>query len=77
VLAHSARLFLHQVLPFLLPPIMLLVITAIVVALGAGLLLLGTSDFQLGPIVVAKAVVAAGLGVLTIGSGALWLATRP
>ena len=64
------RLFQRQVLPFLLPPILLLVITAIVLALGSGLLLLGTSDLQLGPIVVAKAVVAAGLGVLMIGGQA-------
>jgi hypothetical protein len=74
-LAH-AQVFQRHVLPFLLPLLLLLMVAAVVVVLGSGLLLLGTSDFQLGPVVVAKAVLAAGLSVLMIGSGALWLATR-
>ena len=76
-LTRAARTLQPHVLPFVLPPLLLLVITAAVVALGSGLLLLGTSELQVGPVVVAKAVVAAGLGVLVIGSGALWLAARP
>ena len=75
-LSRAAQMFQRYLLPFLLPPLLLLVITTVVVALGSGLLLLGTSDLQFGPVIVAKAVVAAGLGVLVIGSGALWLATR-
>lgn len=74
--ARAAQILQRRILPFLLPPLLLVVITAVVVALGSGLLLLGTSELQVGPVVVAKAVVAAGLGVLVIGSGALWLAAR-
>jgi hypothetical protein len=74
--AEATHLFQRYLLPFLLPPLLLVMITAIVVVRGSGLLLLGTGDLQLGPVVVGKAVAAAGLGVLVIGSFALWLAMR-
>jgi hypothetical protein len=72
----NTRRLRRDLLAFFLPPLLLLLITAIVVTLGSGLLLLGTRELQIGPIVIAWAVVAAALGVLAIGSGALWLATR-
>jgi len=68
--------FKRHVLPLLIPPVLLLVITAIVVALGSALLLLSASELTLGPIVIAWPVVAAALGVLLIGFGALGLASR-
>jgi hypothetical protein len=73
--ADTRRLRRH-LLAFFLPPLLLSIITAIVVALGSGLLLLGSRELEIGPIAVAWAVVAAALGVLVIGSTALWLATR-
>ena len=66
----------RHILPLLIPPVLLLVITAIVVTLGSALLLLSTSELTIGQIVVAWPVVAAALGVLVIGFGALWLASR-
>jgi hypothetical protein len=72
----DTRRLRRDLLAFLLPPVLLLLITAIVVTLGSGLLLLGSRELEIGPIVIAWAVVAAALGVLVIGSGALWLATR-
>ena len=71
-----ADLFQRYVLPLLIPPVLLLVITAIVVMLGSALLVLSASELTIGPIVIAWPVVAAGLGVLVIGFGALWLASR-
>ena len=68
--------FQRHVLPLLIPPALLLVITAIVVTLGSALLLLSTSELTIGQIVIAWPVVAAALGVLVIGFGALWLASR-
>jgi hypothetical protein len=68
--------FQRHVLPLLIPPVLLLVITAIVVTLGSALLLLSASELTIGPIVIAWPVVAAGLGVLVIGFGALWLVSR-
>jgi len=67
--------FQRHVLPLLIPPALLLVITAIVVTLGSALLLLSASQLTIGPIVIAWPVVAAALGVLVIGFGALWLAS--
>jgi len=72
----DTRRLRRDLLAFFLPPLLLLLITAIVVTLGSGLLLLGSRELEIGPIVIAWAVVAAALGVLVIGSGALWLATR-
>ena len=68
--------FQRHVLPLLIPPALLLVITAIVVTLGSALLLLSASELTIGPIVIAWPVVAAALGVHLIGFGALWLASR-
>jgi hypothetical protein len=72
----DTRRLRRDLLAFFLPPLLLLLITAIVVTFGSGLLLLGSRELEIGPIVIAWAVVAAALGVLVIGSGALWLATR-
>ena len=72
----SADLFQRHVLPLLIPPALLLVITAIVVTLGSALLLLSASELTIGPIVIGWPVAAAALGVLVIGFGALWLASR-
>jgi hypothetical protein len=72
----DTRRLRRDLLAFFLPPVLLLLITAIVVTLGSGLLLLGSRELEIGPIVIAWAVVAAALGVLVICSGALWLATR-
>jgi uncharacterized membrane protein YagU involved in acid resistance len=69
--------FDHKVLPFLLPPVLVLIIGAIIVSFGTGLLRLGKDHMEIGPIVIAEAVVAALIGILVIGFGALWLATRP
>jgi hypothetical protein len=68
--------FDHTVLPFLLPPVVLIVAAAIVVALGTGLLRLGKSVLHIGGIEIAQAVVAAIIGIFAIGLGALWLSMR-
>src|SRR6266566_7450386 len=60
----------RHILPLLIPPVLLLVITAIVVTLGSALLLVGGSELVIGQIVIAWPVVAAALGVLVIGFGA-------
>jgi hypothetical protein len=65
--------FEHNVLPFLIPPFLVLVIAGIIVTLGTGLLRLGKSEIEIGPIVVAQAVIAALVGIVVIGLGALWL----
>ena len=44
--------------------------------MGTGLLRMGKSMIQIGPIEIAQAVVAAVFGIFVIGSGALWLSTR-
>jgi hypothetical protein len=69
--------FQHTVLPFLIPPFLIVVIAAIITTFGSGLLQLGKSDVEIGPITIAKAVIAALCGILIIGFGALYLATRP
>jgi hypothetical protein len=69
--------FQQRVLPFLIPPFLIIVIAAIITTLGSGLLQLGKSEFEIGPIMIAKAVVAALIGILVLGFGALYLATRP
>jgi hypothetical protein len=68
--------FQRRVLAFDIPLVLLLVITAIVVAIGSGLLLLGASELVIGPIVIAWPVATAALAVLVIGFSALWLASR-
>jgi hypothetical protein len=69
--------FQHTVLPFLIPPFLLLVIITIITSFGSGLLQLGKTQFEIGPIVITKAVVVAVLGIFVIGLLALFLATRP
>ena len=68
--------FDHSVLPFLLPPVVLIVAAAIIVSFGTGLLRLGKSMLFIGPIEIAQAVVAAIIGIFVIGLGALWLSIR-
>jgi predicted lysophospholipase L1 biosynthesis ABC-type transport system permease subunit len=75
VLAQSDP-FEHKVLPFLIPPFLVIVIAAIITTFGSGLLQLGKSELEIGPIVIAKAVLAALGGIVVIGFGALWLASR-
>jgi hypothetical protein len=69
--------FQYRVMPFLIPPFLIVVIAAIITIFGSGLLQLGKSDFEIGPLVIAKAVVAAVVGIFVIGLGAFYLATRP
>ena len=68
--------FHYRVLPFLIPPFLLIVIAAIITTFGTGLLQLGKSDIEIGPIVIAKAVVAAIVGIFVLGFAALYLSTR-
>jgi Family of unknown function (DUF6789) len=74
---HSPDPFDHKVLPFLIPPFLVLIIAGVITTFGTGLLRLGKSEMEIGPIAVAQAVVAAVIGIVVIGLGALWLATRP
>jgi len=69
--------FQYRVLPFLIPPVVIVVIAGIITTLGTTLLQFGKSDLEIGPVVISKAVVAAILGIFVIGFGALFLATRP
>jgi hypothetical protein len=68
--------FHYRVLPFLIPPVLIIVIAAIISTLGTALLQFGKSEIEIGPITVAKAVLAAVCGIFIIGFGALFLATR-
>jgi uncharacterized membrane protein YagU involved in acid resistance len=68
--------FERKILPFLIPPFLVLVIGSIITSFGSGLLQLGKSEVEIGPIVIGKAVIAALCGILVIGFGALWLATH-
>lgn len=68
--------FERNVLPFLIPPFLVLVIAAIIVSFGFGLLRLGKSTFEIGPIVVTQAVVAAIIGIVVIASLGTYLASR-
>jgi hypothetical protein len=65
--------FTHNVLPFLIPPFLIVVIAAIIVTFGEGLLQLGKSQLQLGPIRIGTAVVAAVIGIFVIGISAFLL----
>jgi hypothetical protein len=69
--------FEHNVLPFLIPPFLLLVAIAIVTTFGTGLLQLGRSELEIGPIRIGAAVLAAIIGTFAIGIGAYVLSTRP
>jgi hypothetical protein len=69
--------FDHTVLPFLIPPFLILVIAAIIVTFGSGLLQLGKTEVEIGPLRIGAAVVAAVAGIVVLGLGAFWLASRP
>jgi hypothetical protein len=64
--------FEHNVLPFLIPPFLIVVIATIIVTLGSTLLRLGKSEVEIGPIVIGQSVVAAIIGMVAIGVCA-WL----
>jgi hypothetical protein len=68
--------FEHNVLPFLIPPFLLVVIIAIVSTFGSGLLQLGKSELEIGSLTIGTAVVAAIIGIFIIGIGAYLLSTR-
>src|SRR5579859_8044040 len=68
--------FEHNLLPFLIPPFLLIVIIAIVSTFGSGLLQLGKSEMEIGPITIGTAVVAAIIGIFVIGIGAYILSMR-
>jgi hypothetical protein len=68
--------FEHNVLPFLIPPLLIVVIAAIITTFGTGLLQLGKSEVEIGPVVIGSAVVAAVIGIFAIGLGAWFLSTR-
>jgi hypothetical protein len=68
--------FHYRVLPFLIPPFLLVVIAAIISTFGTALLQLGKTQFEIGPFAIGQAVVAAVLGILVIGATALYLSTR-
>jgi hypothetical protein len=76
-LAEGPDPFQYRTLPFLIPPVLLLIIAAIITTLGTTLLQFGKTDIEIGPVTIAKSVVVAILGILVIGFGALFLATRP
>ena len=73
---HTPDPFDRTVLPFLIPPFLVLVIAAVIVSFGSGLLTLGKSTLAVGPIEITKAVVAALIGILVVGLGAAWLSAR-
>lgn len=68
--------FQYNVLPFLIPPLLIVTIAAIISTFGTGLLQLGKSELEIGPITIGTAVVAAVVGIFAIGLGAWFLSTR-
>src|SRR5439155_6460071 len=68
--------FEHNVLPFLIPPLLIVVVAGIITTFGTGLLQLGKSEIELGPLTIGTAVVAAIIGIFAIGLGAWFLSTR-
>lgn len=68
--------FHYKVLPFLIPPTIIVIIAGIITTFGTTLLQVGKSSFQLGNVEITKAVVFAIIGIAVIGLGALFLATR-
>ncbi|MBV9580758.1 MAG: hypothetical protein JO057_19430 [Chloroflexi bacterium] len=76
-LAEGPDPFQYKVLPFLIPPALIVLLAAIVSTLGTTLLQFGKTDIEIGPVVIAKSVVVAVLGIAVIGFGALFLASRP
>jgi hypothetical protein len=73
---HDYDPFQNNVLPFLIPPFLILVIAAIITTFGTGLLQLGKTELEIGPIKVAAAVVAAVIGTFGIGFVAWILSER-
>jgi hypothetical protein len=67
--------FTHRVLPFLIPPFLLVIIVAIIVTFGTALLQFGKTEIEIGPITIAASVIAAICGIIAIGLIALLLAT--
>lgn len=76
-LAEGPDPFHYRVLPFLIPPVLIVVIATIISTLGTTLLQFGKNEIEIGPITIGESVVAAILGILVIGFGALYLATQP
>jgi hypothetical protein len=76
-LAEGPDPFQYRVLPFLIPPALIVVLVTIISTLGTTLLQFGKTEIEIGPVTIAKSVVVAILGILVIGFGALFLATRP
>jgi len=68
--------FQHNVLPFLIPPFLLVVALAIVTTLGTGLLQLGKTELDLGPVTIGAAVLAAIIATFAIGIGAYLMTSR-
>jgi hypothetical protein len=70
--------FQQVVLPFLIPPFLVLVIAAIIVSMGTILLRVSGSMLSLPfGIELATPVIAALIGIFAIAAVALWLASRP
>src|ERR1700674_3782289 len=65
--------FDHNVLPFLIPPLLIVTIAAIITPFGTGLLQLGKSEVEIGPVTIGLAVLAAIVGIFLIGFGAWFL----
>jgi cytochrome bd-type quinol oxidase subunit 2 len=74
--AHAPDPFDRKVLPFLIPPFLVLVIAAIIVTFGSALLQMGKSATHLGPIEVTNAVLAALVGIIVIGVGGAIVSAR-
>ncbi len=75
-LQHEYDPFQNNVLPFLIPPFLILVIAAIITTFGTGLLQLGKEEMEIGPIKIGAAVVAAVIGIFVIGFVAWFLSER-
>ncbi len=75
-LAEGPDPFAHNVLPFLIPPLLLVIIAAIITTFGTGLLQLGKSQVEIGSIEIGTAVLAAVVGIFAIGLGAYYVSTR-
>lgn len=69
--------FTHRVMPFLLPPLLLVIIAAVIITMGETLLQFGKSEIEVGSLRIGAAVVAASLGVLLIGVIGLMLSLQP
>jgi hypothetical protein len=63
--------FDRKVLPFLIPPFLVLLIAAIIVTFGSALLQMGKSGIHVGPIEVTNAVLAALAGLCVVGARAV------